>query len=139
MLLQVEAIREKAAKHKGDLFFAGAFRRTSHDIVFVLVEPRRPEYLIHLAVPRLSDEAFQRDVFPRESSGGVSYLVVVVRADFVLAGPDRGNFERRGRLGQDDDSRHREKQDEKQPPHAVENNAGRERQQMKAERERSSA
>ncbi len=67
MLLQTETLGEKAAKHKGNLFLARAFRHACRNVVFVMVEPGRSEHLIELALPRFGDETSQRDVSTGES------------------------------------------------------------------------
>lgn len=132
MLFQSKAIKEKAAEHEGNLLFGSAIRQARSDIVFIAIEPGRTENLTNLAVPRLSDKAFQRDVSAREPCWGISYLVVVIRADFMLAGPDRDNFEGELpcvlmcglrlyglRLCPCGTIQQREKRDWKQRPHAV--------------------
>ena len=88
MFLQVESIGQKAAKHETNLFFARAIRHARRDIVFVVIEPRRPDNLIELALPRVSSKTFQRDVPARELPRHLGDLVVVVRADFALTWPD---------------------------------------------------
>ena len=88
MLLQMETLGEKAANHKENLFLARTLRHTRRNVVFVIVEPGWPEHLIELTLPRFSNESSQRDVSTGESTKRIGYLVVVVRADFVLAGPD---------------------------------------------------
>src|SRR6185503_18856938 len=85
---QLEPGGEKSAKHQGNLWVVCSGRQARFDVVFVVVDPRRTSDLIDLTMPRLCDQAFQRDVSTSESITGIRDLVVVVGPNLVLAGPD---------------------------------------------------
>ena len=58
-----------------------------------MVQPRRPDHLVDLAFPSFGNKTLQGYIPAGEAISRIRDLIVIVRPDFMLAGPDRCNFE----------------------------------------------
>src|ERR1700759_2803839 len=86
VFLQMEPIRQQAAKHKRYMVMAFALSHTRLDVVFVVVQPRRSDHLVDLAFPSFGNKTLQGYIPAGEAIRRIRDLIVIVRPNFMLAG-----------------------------------------------------